>query len=410
MAEQVVDVHKLSNGMTLVVEPMKEVSSAAFMFLLPMGVAFDPAEKTGMASVLSELVYRGAGEMDNRQLSESLDGLGLHRHSGIATLFGSFGGALVGGNLLEALKLHGEILRRPRLAEKQFEACRELAIQSLDSLEDDPRHKISLLVKEKYLPYPFGRPAPGKRDELQVIRHSEVVEHWGARATPANMILSVAGKIYMEPLVEAVEHCFGDWEGDKPAELERGEQENQVFHQPYDGAQMHIGVMYRSVAYQHEDYYAALAAVSVLSGGMGSRLFTEVREKRGLCYAVGAAHQVIGGYGTVQGYLGSTPERAQEALDVMLEELRKLSDGITENELDRAKVGLRSSLIMQGESTTARAVSCASDYYHLGRVRSLQEIEEKIINLTVQDVVDHAKRFKPKDFTIVTIGPEKLNV
>jgi len=410
MAEHVVDVHKLSNGMSLVVEPMKEVSSAAFMFLLPVGVAFDPLEKTGMASVLAELVYRGAGEMDNRTLSENLDGLGLHRHYGIATLFGSFGGALVGGNLLEALKLHGDILRRPLLAEEQFEACRELTIQSLDSLEDNPRHKISLLIREKYLPYPFGRPAPGKRDELQVIRHNEIVEHWGARATPANMILAVAGKVYMEPLLEAVEYCFGDWEGEKLEEPERGEQENQVFHQPYDGAQMHIGVMYPSVAYQHEDYYAALAAVSVLSGGMGSRLFTEVREKRGLCYAVGVAHQVIGGYGAVQGYLGSTPERAQEALDVMLEELRKLSDGITENELDRAKVGLRSSLIMQGESTTARAVSCASDFYHLNRVRSLQEIEDKILKLSVNDVVEHAKKYEPDDFTVVTIGPTKLKV
>ena len=408
ITEQAVDVHKLSNGMTLVVESMREVSSAAFMFLAPVGVAFDPEGKTGMASVLSELVYRGAGAMDNRTLSEHLDGLGLHRHSGIATLYGSFGGALVSGNLLEALKLHGDILRRPRMAEEQFEACRELAIQSLDSLEDDPRHKISLLVREKYLPYPFGRPAPGKRDELQVIRHHEIVEHWGARVSPADTILAVAGKVYLEPLVEAVEHSFGDWQGEKLAEPERGEQENQVFHQPYDGAQMHIGVMYPSVTYQHEDYYAALAAVSVLSGGMGSRLFTEVREKRGLCYAVGASHQVIGGYGAVQGYLGSTPERAQEALDVMLEELRKLSDGITEYELDRAKVGLRSSLIMQGESTTARAMSCASDFYHLNRVRSLQEIEEKIQKLTVKDVVDHAKQFKPNDFTIVTIGPEKL--
>ncbi|KPK75773.1 MAG: hypothetical protein AMJ79_09785 [Phycisphaerae bacterium SM23_30] len=410
MSEQDIRIHKLSNGMTLVAEPMQEVSSAAFVFLVPLGVAYDPPNLTGASNVLAELIFRGAGDMDNRTLNDRLDGLGLHRHGGITSLFGSFGGALVADNLLEALKLYVDIITGPILSAEQFEACRELALQSLDSLEDDPRQKISLLVREKYLPYPFGRPAPGRREELQALTQQEVRKHWADRLTPAQTILAAAGKFDFEHLKQAVEEYFGSWSGPALEELEQLEQHNQVFHQPHDGAQVHVGVMYPSAAYRHEDYYAALAAAVVLSGGMGSRLFTEVREKRGLCYAVGVAHQVIGAYGAVQGYLGSTPERAQEALEVMLAELVKLADGITEDELERAKVGLRASLIMQGESTTARAIGCAGDYYHLGRVRSLQEIEENILKLTVDDVVNHARRFKPNDFTIVTIGPKELKV
>ena len=410
MAKQVVNIHRLDNGMTLVGETMAEVSSAAFVFLVPTGSAYDPAGLTGTSSVLAELLFRGAGEYDNRVLNARLDGLGLHRQSSVASLRSYFGGALVADNLWSALGIYADILRRPTLGEEHFELCRQLALQSLDSIEDDPRHKISLLVHEQYLPYPFGRPPPGKREELELLPWTTVQKCWEARFTPANTILAVAGKVDFKQMKKFVEKHFGDWEGATLSELTPGQTQTRVFHQPYEGAQVHVGIMYPSVTYAHKDYYAALAAVGVLSGGMSGRLFTEVREKRGLCYAVVAAHQVSAKYGAVQCYLGSTPDRAQEALDVTLAELTKLAEGISQEELDRAKVGLRAYLIMQGESTSARALSCARDQYHLGRVRTLSEIEEGIQTLTVEEVVDHVQKFKPADFTVATIGPKELRV
>ena len=410
MAKQIVNIHTLENGMTLVSETMQEVSSAAFVFLVPAGAAYDPAGLTGTSNVLAELLFRGAGEYDNRVLNERLDGLGLHRQSSVASLHSCFGGALVSDNLWSALELYADILRRPTLGEEHFELCRQLALQSLDSIEDDPRHKISLLIHEQYLPYPFGRPPPGKREELELLPWATVQKCWQNRFTPAHTILAVAGKVDFRQIKKFVEEHFGDWEGAKLTELTQGQTQTRVFHQPYEGAQVHVGIMYPSVTYEHKEYYAALAAVGVLSGGMSGRLFTEVREKRGLCYAVGAAHQVSAKYGAVQCYLGSTPDRAQEALDVTLSELTKLAEGISQEELDRAKVGLRASLIMQGESTSARALSCARDMYHLERVRSLSEIEGGIQKLKVKDVVNHVEGFTPSDFTVATIGPKELRV
>jgi len=410
MAKQKVNIHTLDNGMTLVVETMQEVSSAAFVFLVPMGSSYDPAGLTGTSSVLSDLLFRGAGAYDNRALNERLDGLGLHRLSNVASLCSYLGGALAADNLWSALEIYADILRRPRLGEEHFELCRQLALQSLDSIEDDPRYKISLLVHEQYLPYPFGRPPPGHRDELELLPWATAQKCWQDRFVPAHTILAVAGKVDFRQIKKFVEEHFGDWEGAKLSELTPGQTQSRVFHQPYEGAQVHVGIMYPSVTYEHEEYYAALAAVGVLSGGMSGRLFTEVREKRGLCYAVGASHQVTAKYGAVRCYLGSTPDRAQEALDVTLGELTKLGKGISQDELDRAKVGLRASLIMQGESTSARALSCARDMYHLKHVRSLSEIEGCIQALKVKDVVDHVKGFTPTDFTVATIGPKELRV
>jgi len=410
VSQQDVLIHKLPHGLTLVAEPMAEVLSAAFVLLTPAGVAYDPPGLTGTAAVLSELVYRGAGPYDNRALNERLDGLGLHRHTGVTTLHCDFGGALLGDNLLEALRLHADLVLRPRLEEEHFKTCRRLALQNLASLDDEPQQKVALLTQENHLPYPFGRPAPGKAPDLQALSCAALRRHWADRFIPHGSILALAGRFDFPRLRQLVEDLFGGWQGPSTPPPATGACVGRTCHQPFPGAQVHVGLMIPSVPVGHDDYYAALAAVHVLSGGMGSRLFTEVREKRGLCYAVGAAHRVYGPFGVVRCYLGSTPERAQEALDVTLEQLRGLARGIAPEELDRAKVGLRASLVMQGESTTARALACAADYHHLSRVRSLAEIDRHIQALTVDDLLAHVARCPVQNLTVATIGPKEINV
>ena len=410
MDAQTVKTHKLSNGMTLLVEEIKDVSSGAFVFLVPAGAARDPQNRGGTAGVLSEHLFRGAGDRNNRMLNDKLDSLGLQRHSGVGSLHSSFSGALIGDNTLETIEIYADILQRAHLTAEHFEPCRGLALQSLESLEDDPRQKISLLIKEKYLPYPFGRPSSGKKEDLQALTSEEVKAHWADSFTPDGTILAVAGKVDFNQTKELVEKCFGSWQGKKTDKLPQGNCQQQFYHQPNEGAQVHISLMYPSAHVCNDSYYKALAAVGVLSGGMGSRLFTEVREKRGLCYAVGAHHNITGPYGAVQCYAGSSPEQAQEALDVMTAELIKLKEGITKDELERAKVGLRASLIMQGESTAARAAACVGDYYHLGRVRSLEEIETAIKSLSVEDVIEYVKSHPAEKFTVATIGPKELKI
>jgi len=157
-----------------------------------------------------------------------------------------------------------------------------------------------------------------------------------------------------------------------------------------------------------KDYYNARVAVSVLSGGMSARLFTEVREKRGLCYAIGARYHGLKEAAGIMCYAGTTPENAQETLDVIMAEFKRLSEGISEEEISRAKVGLKSSLILQSESSSSRAGGIGSDYYMLGKVRSLDEIKNKIEETSVDSVLRFLRNNKFKDFTVVTIGPKCL--
>jgi predicted Zn-dependent peptidase len=162
------------------------------------------------------------------------------------------------------------------------------------------------------------------------------------------------------------------------------------------------------VPFGHSEYYNALGAVNVLDGGMSARLFTEVREKHGLCYAISASYQTYKDRASVLCYAGTTSDRAQKTLELTLRELRRLKDGIEPDEVDRVRVGLKSSLIKQEESTTSRAGTLASDWYYLGRVRSFDEIQSAINALTPESIVAHLHRVPPGNFTIVTLGPESL--
>jgi predicted Zn-dependent peptidase len=147
-----------------------------------------------------------------------------------------------------------------------------------------------------------------------------------------------------------------------------------------------------------------------LGGGMSSRLFTEVRERRGLCYSVYASYHTLRDRAAVFCYAGSSAQRAQETLDVTLGELRRLGQGIEASELKRLKARIKTELIMQQESSFSRSSSIAREWYHINRARTLDELERIVDGLTCQSVNDYLAKNPPRQFTIVTVGPDELKV
>jgi len=205
-----------------------------------------------------------------------------------------------------------------------------------------------------------------------------------------------------------VERLFGDWQGGNDTSLRLRKSVGGRKHLAKDTTQTQIAIAYPSVPFGHAEYYAAQGAVQVLSGGMGARLFTEVREKRGLCYSVWASYQTFKDRASILCYAGTTNERAQETLDVTLGELHRMVEGVTEEEVERVRAGLKSSVIMQEESTSARAGVLASDWYYLGRVRPLEEIQAAINALTPDSIVRHVRQYPARDCTVVMLGPSEL--
>ncbi len=407
---QQVHQHTLGNGLVLLAERMDHVRSVAVNFLIPAGAAFDPEGQFGIANVLAELLTRGAGERDSRQLSLALDNLGVDHSESAGVVNLRLGGSALARNLLPLLDIYADIILRPRLPEEELEPVQALAVQDIESLEDSPQGKVMVELHRRYYPVPLNKDRRGRVEDLETLTIDAVRAQYRKYVRPNQAIISVAGNVEWEPLKARVEKLFGEWEPGEVAELVPLPHEPQSAHLHKDSAQTQIAFAYPSVAITHPDYFAARAAEGVLSGGMSARLFMEVREKHGLCYSVGVRHESFRDRGAMVGYAGTGPDRAQKTLDLTIAELRKLKDGVTDDEIDRVKAGLKSSLIMAEESTGARASSIAGDWYFLGRVRSFDEIQSAIDSLTPSAVMAHLDRHPVRDVTLVTLGQNPLTI
>lgn len=403
-----IDIYKLANGMTILGIPMSQVQSAAFDFLLPAGAAVTPDGCCGAPAVISDWIFRGAGNKTSRELTDLLDGLGLHRGSGVESKHIALSAALEAENLLKAVELYADIILKPAIESEQFEYSRQLALQSLAGLEDNPLQKILLVLPEHFYPDPLGRSPVGNQKDLQNLTPQICEQIILDNFNISQIIFAVAGKYDFQKLCRLLEKFFAGQEPKKTKDINIKSQSLAYHHLQHDGAQVHIGLMTPTVTPQNADYYNARAAVAILSGGMSSRLFTEVREKRGLCYAVFAGYHPLKEMAGIWCYAGATPDKAQETYDVIITELKKLADGISDDELKRAKIGLESSLIMQSESTIAQAQAAVTDFYMLGKVRSLDEIKQQIEKTTVKSVLDFLRKNPFNKFCSVTIGPAEI--
>jgi predicted Zn-dependent peptidase len=391
-------------------EKMPAVQSAAMVLLVPAGAANDPNDRIGSATVLAELVLRGAGSRDSRELTDYLDRLGLQRSASVSIYHTTFSCAAVAERVVESLATYADIVQRPRLPKDGFEPARDLALQALAGLEDDPRQKLLVKLREWFLPSPLGRNSMGHSEHLEKLTLRQCGDDWKRRYHANGAILAVAGHIEFERLKDEVARHFGGFAGRPVGSIKLTPPAGPFHHEEQKSEQTHIGIAYPSIPETDADYYLVRAAMEVLGGGMSGRLFTEVREKRGLCYSVWAGYTSIKSMGAVLAYAGTSNDRAQATLDCMIGEIRRLGEGITREELNRAKIGLKAGTIMQGESTSARAGMIAHDFFVRGRIRTLEEIEREIDGLSLDRVNAYLRTHAAGPFTIVTVGPRELKV
>lgn len=399
-----------SNGLTLLAESMPYLKSCAFSLEMPAGVGFESPSRRGVASFCCEMALRGCGRWDSRQFIEELLLRGVERGEKVGIGYVSYLAAFPAIYLHDVLEIYAALAQEAHFDEESLEPSRQSVILERVGIEDNPALVARLAAQKDFFPSPWNEHSYGDIDVLHSATLEELTSFYKKYYRPDGTILSVAGAFDWNELQDEVEALFGSWKSQGSLTIQSKAPTRQNRHIDYDAQQTQIVVAYDGVPYSHPDFYRQMVGTSVLGGEASGRLFTQLRERQGLCYSVSAYNFMYPTCAAVFCSLGTSSENAEVALDGLLSEIQNLSaEGVTQEELNRVKTRERTSLIMEQESCGARAVSIASDWINLGKIRTLDEHLAMIESLSIEDVNRYLAENSPRDFQITTLGGEAIN-
>lgn len=401
--------HRLANGLEMLGQYMPSLGSAAFAMQLGAGSVNETDEQLGLSQLLEDMLFQGTPTRNARQITDAIELLGARRIGGTAYETARYGAQVVHTRLDAALELWADLILHPTFPKKEFDQLRPLLIQAIKRRDDEPMRRVGELAMQTfYRGSRMGRSALGTVATVSALTVADLKAFYDAHYHPDKALFVIAGNFVWDDVVATVSRLFGDWApGGVTSYQDIATPETTVAFEQDKGEQEHLYFGYPNVTYGDPDYYASLLATEIFGGGMTSRLFSEVREKRGLVYAVSAYPQPSRSLGAVFIYAGTPPEKTHETASVILDELRKLeADGVTQDELDRAKVQVKSEVVMQSESSTARVNSLLRSWWFERRVIPIADVKTSLDAVTTDQIKGLLQRFPPtQTLTLTAIGP-----
>jgi predicted Zn-dependent peptidase len=290
-----------------------------------------------------------------------------------------------------------------------MDRVRALLLQEIRQREDQSGQKVMDVLRQRFFAgSPIGHDVLGTEETIGALQRSDLLEYWSDRYTANNMVVSIAGNFDWEQTMDQLARITASWpQGRGRMVMHEPEPRAGITVMKQDKTQEHLGFAFPAVAISDPHYYAGAVVAQALGGGSNSRLFREVREKRGLAYAAQARVDGLEKIGLYRIYVGTSAERAHESVEVVIDELRKLEQGgITEQELQLSKTRLKSQVIMRSESTSARMTSNLRSWWYEQKLRSLEEVEDEIDRVTLEEIDDLVKSLGiTRNLAAAALGP-----
>ena len=392
------------------VEPIPGSRSIVLVFRFAFGAKDDPLDRLGMARIVEETLFKGTPSRDARSVFDAFDNLGVRRGSATGVEYTEFRAQLLPRHFPAAIELYSEVFKSASFPDEAVEAAKSLTLEEIKRLEDNPVQQVLYLTYQAGLGDPMGRMPLGDPETVSVIAPPGVRNCWTTYCNPERLLISVAGGLGLSEILEKIDAIFGQWSsGEEDSdEVHHVSVASRTVHHQKQSEQQHIGMLFSAVPRGHDLYYPGQLFVTILSGSGSSRLFTEVREKRGLAYSVAAFYRARRGGGLVALYAGTTPERADETLAVCQREIERVAEDLSPEELERAKTIVKGRILTTGDLPEGRAGGLAEDLFLEGRPRSLDELTRRIDEVRLEQIPAYLEAFPPNPRTLVTLGPRSL--
>ena len=386
-----VELHTLSNGLRIVVEPMPGLQSASIGLWVSAGGRHERAEQNGIAHFLEHMAFKGTARRSALQIAEEIEDVGGYINAYTSREVTAYYARVLKEDVPLAVDLIADIVLNPAFDPGEIEVERGVILQEIGQAADTPDDIIFDWLQEEAFPeQPLGRTILGPAERVRGFHRDDfdrfVAEHYG----PGELILSAAGGVDPAEILRLAEATFGHLEASpvatpEPASFSGGEK--RVVK---DLEQAHFTLALEAPGYRSDDIHTAQIYATALGGGMSSRLFQEIRERRGLCYTIYAQVGAFDDTGLLTIYAGTSGEQIGGLVDLTLDELRRSADDMSAAELDRARAQMKAGLLMGLESPSARAERNARLVAIWNRVPPLEETVARIDAVSLEGLRAHA--------------------
>lgn len=403
------EVTTLANGLRIVSQTMPHLETLALGVYVGVGARHESPEISGISHLLEHMAFKGTARRSARAIAEEIESVGGELNAATSLEQTAYYARVLKGDEPLALDILADILLASAFASNELEREREVILQEIAGIKDSPDEIGYDLLHEAAFPaQAVGRPIIGTPETVKSISREELVRFLASRYRPSGMVVSAAGAIDHANLVRHVEALFGGLtpggeEGEERARYEGG---SRTWDKPFE--QSHLVVGFEAPSYRDSAFYVAQVFSALLGGGMSSRLFQEVREKRGLCYSIYASAWGLKDTGMLGIHAATGKDMMGELIDVIGHELGRLAeDGPGAAEIQRAKAQFKAGLLMGLESPSVKAEQMARQLLAFDRLLGSEELIARIEAVSRDDLTTFAGRIAGGRPSIAVVGAGK---
>ncbi len=402
----------LRNGLTILTDYMPSAETVSLGVWVGVGTRDEAAEQNGIAHVLEHMAFKGTLSLSAREIAEKIEDVGGHLNAYTTREHTAYYAKVLATDTPLAVSLLADILQNSVFDAEELGRERAVILQEIGQAMDTPDDIIFDQFQEiAYPDQPLGRPVLGRAEIVESITREQLFAYLKRHYHPKNMIVAAAGKVdhaAFEALVSAAFGAMGGVEGGAGVEalpsLARYIGGSHIEARELE--QSHLVLGFPTVSANDPDYYALSVYSTILGGGMSSRLFQEVREKRGLVYSVYSFASTYRDTGVMGIYAGTGPDELAKLLPVIADEIQRLPDTLTAPEIARAHAQLRAGTLMARESTSARVEALAQNFLTYGRTVEVSEVLERLAAVSPDDIRRLGGSFITAKPTLALLGPQ----
>ena len=403
----------LNNGLRVITSSMPHSRSVCLAILIGAGSCYESEKEAGISHFAEHLFFKGTQRRPTaREVSQDIEGIGGIINVGTDKELTVFWCKVASPHLPIAMDVLSDILLHSRFDYKDMEQERQVIIEEINMNLDLPQQRVSMLINDLLWPkQPLGREVLGYKETVTSMTREQLLNYLALRYMPNNTVISVAGNIQHEEVISQIDSLFKEW---TPGELSTNYASNdkqtksRLRIESRDNEQTHLCIAVHGFSHFHPQRFALDLLSTVLGGGMSSRLFTEIRENRGLAYDIHSYVDHFFDSGAFTIYAGVDPKNRETAVTAILEELSKLKDEITPAELTRAKELSKGRLYLRLENTQNVALWHGSQEILTQQILNPDEVISIVDAISIDDLQQVARELLTSDrLNLATVGPSK---